>query len=435
MKIVKFEAENVLRLKAVSIEPTGNVVEITGENGAGKSSTLNAIWMALGGKAVDPSEPIRAGEEKGSITLDLGELIVTRTFRRDSEGGPYKHSLNVTNRDGMKAQKPTEYLAAICGKLSFDPLAFTRMDAAKQMAELRRFVPAVDFDAIDRANQEDYEERTAVNRRAKDLRAQAAGIIIPDGASPERVDISDANRALTEAHEQNAGTERRRNNRAAVAQNIANDRAAADQCVSDIAELQERIKALETKRDQHLANAEREQARLDAAGPLPDLVDTASIIAKIENAQHINALVDKIERKADLEKRAADAEAEAEALTKAIDGRKKKIAEAVAAAKMPIDGLTFGDGEVLLNDVPLSQASQAEQIRISVAIAAAMNPKLRIAHIRDGSLLDRNSWKALAEFADANDLQVWVETVESDRPGAVVIEDGRVAGAIPQAAE
>ncbi|WP_164894988.1 hypothetical protein, partial [Mesorhizobium sp. M7A.F.Ca.AU.001.01.1.1] len=75
---------------------------------------------------------------------------------------------------------------------------------------------------------------------------------------------------------------------------------------------------------------------------------------------------------------------------------------------------------------PLDQASQAEKIRVSVAIAAAMSPKLKVAIIKDGSLLDKKSWALLEQFAIEHDLQVFVETVDSTRPTAIVIEDGSI---------
>lgn len=42
MKIIKLTAENVKKLRAVEITPTGDLVEITGRNGAGKTSVLGA---------------------------------------------------------------------------------------------------------------------------------------------------------------------------------------------------------------------------------------------------------------------------------------------------------------------------------------------------------------------------------------------------------
>ena len=94
---------------------------------------------------------------------------------------------------------------------------------------------------------------------------------------------------------------------------------------------------------------------------------------------------------------------------------------------MPVPGVAFDDGAVLLDGLPFDQASDAQQLRASIAIASAMNPKLRVIRVRDGSLLDKDSMALLAEFAETNDMQVWIETVQSGRPGAIVIEDGMVA--------
>ena len=57
-------------------------------------------------------------------------------------------------------------LDALIGELTFDPLAFTRMDGRQQFNALRGFVPDVDFDAIDAANKVDFDARTVVNRQA-----------------------------------------------------------------------------------------------------------------------------------------------------------------------------------------------------------------------------------------------------------------------------
>ena len=43
MKILELRAENIKKLVAVEIKPDGNIVEITGKNGAGKTSVLDSI--------------------------------------------------------------------------------------------------------------------------------------------------------------------------------------------------------------------------------------------------------------------------------------------------------------------------------------------------------------------------------------------------------
>jgi len=93
---------------------------------------------------------------------------------------------------------------------------------------------------------------------------------------------------------------------------------------------------------------------------------------------------------------------------------------------MPVDGLGFGDGIVTLNDLPFEQASDAERLRVSIAIAMATNPKLRVIRIRDGSLLDEDSMKMIAEMAKDGDFQYWIERVDSTGTVGIVLEDGEV---------
>jgi len=107
--------------------------------------------------------------------------------------------------------------------------------------------------------------------------------------------------------------------------------------------------------------------------------------------------------------------------------RTKQRNDAIAAAKMPVEGLGFGDGEVTYNGHPFAQASGAEQLRVSVAIAMAGNPKLRVLRIKDGSLLDSKSLALLEEMADLNDFQVWIESVDESGTVGIVMEDGAVA--------
>jgi hypothetical protein len=84
---------------------------------------------------------------------------------------------------------------------------------------------------------------------------------------------------------------------------------------------------------------------------------------------------------------------------------------------------------VTLNGIPLGQASAAEQLRVSVALAMAANPKLRVLRILDGSLLDTESLAIIGELAKENDFQAWIEVVDESGKVGIVIEDGRVANA------
>jgi hypothetical protein len=120
--------------------------------------------------------------------------------------------------------------------------------------------------------------------------------------------------------------------------------------------------------------------------------------------------------------------ADATARTARIDAIDVEKATAIANAKMPIDGLSFADGVVLFQGVPLDQASGAQKLRVSAAIGAALNPRLRVMLARDATNLDSKSMRLLAEFAEEKDFQIWCERVDETGAVGVVIEDGHVKG-------
>lgn len=429
MKIVQLQAENVKRLKAVEISPEGHIVEITGRNGQGKSSVLDAIWWALAGTTHIQAVPIRKGENEARIRLDLGEIKVVRTFRK-REDQTFTTSIAVESTDGARYPSPQRMLDGLLGALSFDPLAFTRMDGKEQLHAMRRFVPGVDFEAIEAANKADFDRRTDVNRQVKALRAQAAGIAVPADAPEERIDDGALVAELEQAGDHNALIERRRAGREAAAAEVKRLDAEAERLRGEIAVLTDRLRDTEGTADQkrgQLANAET----------LPKPIDTSALRERIAAASRLNAAFDARNRRAGIERDAESAEEQSAVLTNAIADRKAAMQAAVAQAEMPVPGLSFGADEILLEGVPFDQASSAEQLRTSVAIAMAANPKLRVIRVQDGSLLDEEAMRILAEMAHAADYQVWIERVGVSGGVAIVIEDGTVKGAVQvaQAAE
>ncbi|BCH33246.1 hypothetical protein MesoLjLc_51760 [Mesorhizobium sp. L-8-10] len=434
-KIVRLESENVKRLKAVAIEPSGNVVEITGENGAGKTSLLDSIFWALSGKEHIQANPIRQGEEKARVTLNLGSLTVTRRMTRQ-EDGSFTTTLVVENDEGMRAQSPQKMLDAIVGELSFDPLAFTRMDPKKQFDQLKQFVAGYDFDAAAKRRKEFFDQRTDVNRRTKDLTAQADGVIVPEDTPDNPVDESSLVADLEQAGAHNVSIETRKRNREALQNDIGRRETMVTNTLAKIESLRTEIARLEEAVAADREWIKEQQDRLAEAGPLPEPIDTAAVRATIDEARRVNALVARKRQRMDLEAKAAESAREAKKLTVQIELIDEEKAKAIAAAKMPVDGIGFGDDMVLLNGFPFDQASTAEQLRASIALTMAANPRLRILLVRDGSLLDKNSMKLLAEMAESHQFQVWVESVgQEDRPGAIIIEDGMVRGQIAEAAE
>jgi hypothetical protein len=433
MKIIQLEAENVKRLRAVTIRPDGNIVEISGRNGQGKSSVLDAIWWALSGTTHIQAVPIRKGENEARIRLDLGEIKVIRTFRK-REDETFTTSLTVESTEGARYPSPQRMLDSLLGALSFDPLAFTRMDGKAQLQAMRRFVPGVDFEATEAANKADFDRRTDLNRQAKQFRAQAAGIAVPEDLPQERVDDVALLDELTRAGEHNAELERRkaRRDEANNAARSLSEQASARR--SEATELRRRADEYDQRAQADEIAADELRERIRTAPALPEAIDVAPIRARIAEASRLNAAFEARDRRAGVEREADRVESQVATLTAAIKSRKDGMQAAVAKAEMPVPGLTFGADEILLAGVPFDQASSAEQLRTSVAIAMAANPKLRVIRVQDGSLLDEEAMRILAEMAAEADYQVWIERVGTAGAVGIVIEDGAVRGAALAAA-
>lgn len=431
MHLVRLEAENVKKLKAVCIEPDGSLVQITGRNFQGKTTVLDVIGWAIAGKDGIQSKPIRTGQDEAVIKLNLGDVIVRRTFK-NVEGGGYTTSVTVENGEGARYKSPQSMLDDLFATLAFDPLDFVRQDPDKQVETLRRIAKVdLDFDNLSALSRGDFERRTEINRQAKALRAQAEGIAIPATTPAAKVDTKALLDAITNAGTINAEIESRRQRRQKVADAAAEFRASSAKKRADASALRLQAEELETGAADDDEAATGQDERLASAEPLPDLVDISATRTELDAAEGTNKAVADAERKAQLVKDAVAKEAEAAELTAKMDAREQVKADAIAQAEMPVPGLGFGDGIVTFNNEPFDQASSAEQIRVSVAIAMAGNPKLRVVRIKEGSLLDSSAMAIIAKMAQDNDFQVWVEKVDETGKVGIVIEDGAVVAINP----
>lgn len=414
MKIVKFVAENVKKLKAVEITPKGALVEITGKNGQGKTSILDSIWWALAGAENIQVVPIRLGEKKARIRLDLGEISVERRF---TENGS---SLIVESADGARYPSPQTMLDKMLGALAFDPLSFVGLEPRHQFEALRKIVPlSVDVDKIDAANQQDYAARAAKNRDAKARRAQADGIAVAPGLPSEKIGIGAISAEMTTASKKNAEAVAEQGRRNMMQKDVDTALNAATTFRAQAAELIHKAEQAEAK-----AAAIRNE--MENAPPIPAQINVDDLRKKLDEAQRINRLIESRERKEALTKEADQIEADAKAITVRMDARTAEKNAAIAAAEMPVDGLGFGDGIVTFNGVPFDQASSADQIKVSLKIAMAGNPKLKVIRIKEGSFLDEDNLALIAKMAEDAGYQVWVERVDSTGKVGIFIEDGSV---------
>lgn len=430
-KIIKLTSENVKRLQAVEITPHGNVVVIGGKNGAGKSSVLDSIQYALGGDTSDRM-PVRRGEEKAKIVVDLGEIVVKRTFT--AAGGT---SLVVTNADGVKQMSPQGILDKLVGKLTFDPLDFARQKPEKQAETLRGLV-GLDFSEHDAKAAKIYDERTAVNREAKQLQARMAAMPRHENAPAAEISASDVIAEQQQAANKNSENEVIR----VAAKDLTREAGVAAgntlRTENAITTTKQEIARLKTHLDKLSAQLQAEQSTAEhaeiaaktareSAAKLQD-IDLAPFRARAAAVESDNRKVRENAQRAEVVKQFKAKSDAADELTRKLDAMDSDKKRKTTAAKYPVPGLLFDTaGGVTLDGIPFEQCSSAEQLRVSVAIGIALNPKLKVLLIRDGSLLDDASMVLLMDMAKTADAQVWMERVGTDASTSVIIEDGSVA--------
>lgn len=452
LRIIELRADNVKRLRTATIRPNAaGVTEFCGPNGAGKTSALDAIWYALGGADAMPERPIRDGADEMRITLDLGDLIVERFAKwsyPDTEGSeeqePRKLTtrLEVRTRDGAKYGKPQDVLDKLVGDLSFDPLEFARASKKQQVEMLLRVAPIdVDLDALARERQAIFDRRRDVGRdcdRAK--HAYEAAPAAPDGTPDEPVSMAALAERIREAQNMKAANDAARSEAERLRKML--DERASDRTrkVVQINSLEERLATLTKQLDEAKAELEQfdrftetkakldvERAEEEAAALIdPDLDAISREAATIEQT---NANVAVKQRKAELFGESEQLAAKYANLSGAIDDIDAKKRDAIASAKFPVDGLGFDDSGVTYRGVPLDQASDAEQLRVSLAIAMAANPRLRMIRARDGSLLDSKSLALVDELAREKGYQILVERVDESGTVGIVFENGEVVPA------
>jgi hypothetical protein len=416
MIITRLSAENFKRLKAVEIEPQGNIVTISGRNAQGKSSTLDAIAAAFGGRAEICDEPVRRGAKKAEVICETPDFKVIRSF---TPGG--NTQLRIVLPDGTEIAKPQGYLDPLVGKIAFDPFAFSRLNPAQQRDTLRGLV-GLDLNKLEGERQDAYDQRTQVNRDVATKRARLDSMPFHDDA-PEKV-----------MELQELITQRQDAAKIILQSNDLRDQMKVAE--RNYIRAQQEVDRIQKVLDEVKASAASQLVGFNAAKAAcagirdPNL---AAIEDKISGIEQSNKKVRDNAAYVLLESALRSAEEKSADLTAEIAKIDQEKADAISSAKFPIPHLGFDDRGVIFHDLPLAQGSSREQLTVSLAIGMAMSPELRVILIRDGSLIDQEGMELIEQMAGQDKdrpYQIWIEKVcEVGEATGIVIEDGLVADA------
>lgn len=417
MKVIGLHAENVKRLKAVELKidtQGGGLVIVSGRNGQGKSSLLDSIAYALGGKRLIPDEPIRKGAKSATVEVTLGGEDVEHgpwtVKRRFTKGGT---SIRIENAAGHEFSSPQALLDTFLGDFSFDPLEFLDLKPREQREALLRTVDlGIDLEAIADEHGVLHGLRRDANRDVKHLEGALAEVgEIPEDTPEEEMSVADLAGKLEEAQENNRRI-------ATLRDSQKRDRAEADRLSKQIDELHVRLEKVTRSAAESAGLLETSQS-----------VDEAAIKAALEAVDGINADVRQKRERERIQAELGEARKAGKGADRKMAALLEKRDAALEAAEFPVESLSVDDETVTYGGIALAEAAQSERLKVSVGIAMALNPRLRIVRITDGSLLDTRSMEDLEVLAREHDFDIWIERVSDGQKVGVVIEDGQVVHA------
>lgn len=414
LRIIGLHAENIMRVRAVDIKPTTNIVVVGGDNEQGKTSVLEAIAMVFGGTRVMPERPLRTGAKAGIVVADLDEIIITRSLKEDGTS-----ELEVKSKAGARFPSPQKMLEALIGRVCYDPVQFIKLDAEKQLATLKQIVK-LDFTALDVRYANAYGNRTDVNKAIASLKAQAK--VYPEvneNLASEPKDAVELSRQIAEA-ERFDNDLNDLETRGREATSLVNETAVR---VTELEKELETVKQDLVDRQAALKTLREQYAAKKKSG---DEINLTQLEQELADIKKTNERIQQNNRRKELDCQLAAKVRELELLEREIGDVAIEKEKKLTAAKFPIPGLSFNDTGVLYNGTPFSQASAAAQLRTSLAMGIALNPKIRVMIIRDGSLLDNQNLTLIREMAEESNVQVWIERVGNGEECTVVIEDGEI---------
>ena len=405
MVINKLTLQNILKIKAIQITPEGNVVKISGGNSQGKSSILTGIEMILRGASAFPEKPIRDGATQGAGRIETDELIITRHVSPNRL---------VVQRKGSdeKISRPQQFLDELLSKYTCDPLKLLNLSATEQLEEVKRIL-GLDFADLEKEYDTLYETRRDLNRDAKALKSLTKGF---DENSPvNQIDDSELLDKHSKARDINTAN-------AKLRFELENERDKVKSLKEDEAKIEEQLRVI---REEITKRTESGKALAEKVADLVDL-DEAELFDEIRRVQKRNAEASKNKEIVGFVLELNDNVIAVEKANARMEEIKEFKASAIRDAKFSIDGLSIEDNSLMYNGVPLSQASQSEQLRVCMALSVAGKPAISIVLMRQASLLDKENLKLVAEMAEEMNFQVWLEIVGEDDELSFVIEDGSV---------
>lgn len=404
VKITQFEAENVKRIKALTLTPAlAGLTVIGGRNNQGKTSGLDAIVWALGGDRYRPSQAQREGSVlPPRLRLELSNGIIVERSGKNSD-------LKVTDASGRKAGQ--QLLNSFVEQLALDMPRFMQSTSKEKATTLLRIIGLEEqVEKLERQEKELYNQRHAIGQIADQKAKYAKELPSYPEAPAEPVSAYDLIQRQQDILARNGENQRKRERAAQLA-------AEMDRVGKELALLEEQYKTL---------CADYETAQKSAL----DLQDEATdeLEASIRNIEAVNAKVRTNQDKARAEAEAKECGDQYAGLTAQLEAVRQQKTDLLQGAKLPLPGLSVEDGELIYKGKPWDCMSGSDQLKVSTAIVRALKPDCGFVLLDKLEQMDLETLREFSAWMEAEGLQGIATRVSTGGECSIIIEDGYVAG-------
>lgn len=462
MKISQLKIESLYGIEQLELD--GKSIELTGSNGVGKSSVLDAIRLALTNNS-KRKYIVKNGEKEGSVFVKLDNGIsIDRKKRIDKSD--YK---SIKDNNGNEINSPETFLKDIFTPLQLEPVEFLSMSEQEQnrillnLIEFNRDkkdfiqekfgeVPSwVNFDnsILEILNQIQskegiyYQNREEINRNIRNGIA-----IIQDLAKdiPENYDydkwknytLSDKyeelnkDKSFNEKIDKSIAYKEDYANKIKQMETIENNtllQIEADKVkeknkiTTEILELKNRIELLQKELENVDIKYEKvisetksetiaEKAKLDENIKIANewasktKKNTSALEEELKIAEEMKGHLNEYDKMQEVQNKVNVMQESSKTLTDKIELARQLPGEILKEAKIPVKNLSVENGIPLVNGLPVGNLSEGEKLQLCVDVTISDENKLKLILIDGTEKLSEENRKKLYEICKEKGLTV-----------------------------
>lgn len=421
MKIDSAHIKNFKNVKELHLEPGGQSFVVTGGNGDGKSSVIQALLGTLSGErpkvVVGPDGKI--AEVIVNIKGDNQSYHIAAKFQQDEIKGRAEGKIVITDQNGDKVGiKAFRYLI---GNATFDvERDFLQKSKSEQVEFLKKVTgKAAEINRIELERKQKFDERTDVNRRVRDLEGELKGVDIDSklkfiDPEPVKREMNSIAESLKKYQYVQQEVEKCR-------VNIESFPAKAQGIDDEIKALEEKIAALKSQKKQLEDSLKEDESKLAKGEAWLDTHPEPSIEALTKSLDEIEENNKKVEARDRVLEKHKNLKAQKELSLKLtgeiekLDSDKKEI---IKNSNLPVEGLTFNDDGVFLDGLPfeVGQINTAKIQEVGFMLFKSLQNNIKVMKLSMNDL-DKETYERILAMAEESDTQVIFERVSWDSNG------------------